>query len=127
MLLETVVPALIPVAADGVRALFNKFTGGAGSKPANVSEVVELMQAETDRLKVIAEIDKAAPNVSGWVNNVRALQRPVATVLIIGGYLSTFWLVVEPEVSESLASYAQMVTFYIFGDRTYMYFRKGRE
>lgn len=126
MILETLIPALIPVATDGVRAVFNKLTGGAGAKPANVDEVVALMQAETNRLQALAEIDSAAPNVHAWVNDVRALQRPIATALIIGGYLSTFWFTAEPAVTESLGTYAQMVTFYLFGDRTYMYMtRKG--
>lgn len=126
MILETVIPALLPAAADGVRAIFNKLTGGAGAKPANVEEVVTLMQAETARLEALAKIDSAAGNVSAWVNNVRALQRPVAVVLIISGYLGSIAMVSDGAVVENLASYANMVTFYLFGDRSYMYIKKSR-
>ena len=125
MILETVIPALLPAAADGVRAIFNKFTGGAGAKPANVDEVVTLMQAETARLEALAKIDSAAGNVSAWVNNARALQRPVAVVLIISGYLGSIVLMSDGAVIDNLASYANMVTFYLFGDRSYMYIKKS--
>lgn len=56
--LEVVLPALLPALGDGVRALFQKFTGGAGAKPANVGEVIQLMQADTDRLKAIAAMEQ---------------------------------------------------------------------
>jgi len=126
MFVEAIFPALIPVATDGIRALINKLTGGAGAKPANVEEVVTLMEAETKRLEALAKIDQAGANVSGWVNNIRALQRPGAAALIIVGYMSSFWLAADPEVVNNLGTYAQMVTFYLFGDRTYMYMRKSK-
>lgn len=126
MFVEAIIPALIPVASDGMRALINKLTGGAGAKPANVGEVVTLMEAETKRLEALAKIDQTGANVSAWVNNIRALQRPVAATMIIGGYLGSFWLVTDQAITANLGTYAQMVTFYLFGDRTYMYMRKGQ-
>ena len=123
--LEVLLPALLPVLGDGVRGLFNKFTGGAGAKPANVQEVVQLMDAETARLKVIAEID-SAEGVSTWVANVRAMQRPVAVALILAAYVLAALTSDNEEMVNGLGAYAQMVTFYLFGDRTYAYFKKGK-
>lgn len=126
MILETLIPALIPVATDGIRAVFNRLTGGAGAKPSNVTEVITLMEAETKRLQALAEIDAAGPNVSTWVNNIRALQRPVASGLIITGYLSTFYIQADGAIVENLGQYALMVTFYLFGERGYMHMKKSR-
>ena len=125
MILEAALPALLPVAADGIRGLFNKITGGAGAAPANVGEAVQLMEADTNRLQAIAEIDKAG-NVSQWVANIRALQRPVASGLIICGYLVAVTISAPEDVVLQLGQYAQMVTFYLFGDRSYSYFKKGK-
>lgn len=125
MILESVIPALLPVMGDGIRAVFNRFTGGAGAKPANVNEVIALMTAETDRLKALAEID-AAGNVSTWVANIRALQRPVAVMLIILGYLYSVAAAAPEHVVADMATYAQMVTFYLFGDRSYAYMKRGK-
>lgn len=124
MILESLIPALLPVATDGIRGIFNRVTGGAGAKPANTEEVISLMQAETERLKALAEVDAAASNVHAWVNDVRALQRPVAAFLIIGGYVSAFAFSADAGLIDNLGTYAQMVTFYLFGDRTYMYMKR---
>lgn len=124
MLLESIIPALLPVATDGVRGLLNRFTKGQGAKPANVDEVVALMSAETQRLEALAKID-TAQGVSPWVSNVRAMQRPVASFLIISAYLIAATTSSDLEFVNSLGVYAQMVTFYLFGDRTYMYMKKG--
>lgn len=124
-MIEALLPAILPALADGVRGLFNKISGGAGAKPANVGEVIQLMGAETERLQALAEIDKAG-DVSRWVSNVRAMQRPVACGLIIGGYLVALVAGADAEAVDSLGGYAQMVTFYLFGDRTWSYIKRGR-
>jgi hypothetical protein len=123
MILESLIPALLPVATDGVRGLFNKFTGGAGAKPANVEEVVTLMDAETKRLQALADID-SGEGVSQWVANIRALQRPVVSLAIILAYIGVVGSGQDQTIIENVGGYAQMVTFYLFGDRTYMYFKK---
>jgi hypothetical protein len=125
MLVETLLAAFLPVASDGVRGLFNKFTGGAGAKPANVEEVVTLMDAETKRLEALSKIDNAE-GVSQWVSNIRALQRPVISFCIITAYVGVVAFNAESEIVNSIGGYAQMVTFYLFGDRTYMYMKKGK-
>lgn len=125
MILESLIPALLPVATDGIRGLFNRLTGGAGAKPANVEEVVTLMEAETKRLEALAKIDHAE-GVSQWVSNVRAMQRPVASLLIISAYIGTIAYNADVEVINNIGTYAQMVTFYLFGDRTYMYMKKKK-
>lgn len=123
-LLTTVVPALIPAVTDGVRGVIAKFTGGAGAKPANVAEAVQLMNADTDRLRALKELDNVG-QVSLWVNNVRAMMRPVASAIVLGGYIGTLYLSADQAVILQMGDYARMVTFYIFGDRSYMYFKRA--
>ena len=125
MLLETLIPALLPAATDGIKAVINKVTGGAGAKPANVQEVITLMDAETKRMQALASIDQAG-NVSQWVSNIRALQRPAASAVIIIGYIGCMALGNDDALTLQMGSYAQMVTFYLFGDRTYMYFKRDK-
>lgn len=125
LILTTVAPALLPAVADGARGLFNRLTGGAGAKPANVEETVTLMQAETERMHALAQLD-AVGEVSQWVNNVRALQRPTAALLIVSGYVGAVAVSAPEGVLLELGAYAQMVTFYLFGDRTYMYLQNRR-
>lgn len=124
--LVTVLPALLPALIDGVRGLLSRLTGGAGAKPQNVSEVIALMQADTARLAALAQLDAPGANVSPWVADVRAMQRPVACLAVIAAYVFAVFNTVPPDTLAGLGVYAQMVTFYLFGDRSYSYFKTGK-
>jgi hypothetical protein len=124
-LLTTLVPALLPALSDGMRGVIARFTGSAGAKPQNVTEVISLMQADTQRLQAIASLDTPSGPISVWVANIRALQRPIAVALVLGGYLySLHYANTLPQTTlDTVSQYAQMVTFYLFGDRSYMYLK----
>ena len=53
-ILGLILPALMPAVMDGVRGIFAKFTGGAGGTPQNMQERIQLIQAETEKLKALA-------------------------------------------------------------------------
>jgi hypothetical protein len=125
ILLTTLLPALLPAFSDGIRGLIARFTGSAGAQPQNVSEVIQMMQADVDRLKALAQLDAPTGPVSLWVGNIRAMQRPVAVALVLLAYLYVLQAgdAVAHGTLDSVAQYAQMVTFYLFGDRSYLYLR----
>lgn len=124
--LEVVLPSLIPVAVDGIRGLINKFTGGATAKPSNPDDVVKLMDAETKRLQALAQLEGSGDTYR-WVEAVRKLQRPVYgfSSLLCYIYLVNSGTATEQTVSE-IGQWVQMFGFYLFGDRTYMYFREKK-
>lgn len=112
----TVLTAFIPALSDGVKALFHKFTD-TGPQPQNVDDAIKLMEAETAKVQALAALDSVTGEVHTWVNDVRALQRPVAVVLVLGA------LFLFPDVPfiDNLASSA---VFYLFGDRSYAYLKQ---
>lgn len=124
--LVTVLPALLPALIDGVRGLIARITGGAGAKPQNVNEVIALMQADTARLQALAALDAPGANVSLWVADVRAMQRPLACLAVIVAYVFAVFNSLPQDTIAGLGVYAQMVTFYLFGDRSYSYFKSGK-
>lgn len=131
MILETLIPALFPALADGVRGVFAKLTGNRGALPMNVDETVKLMQADIARLEALAKLDAPAANVSAWVSNIRALQRPIAVLLVLAAYMGTVYYAntghaVPDTVLAGVMTYAQLVTFYLFGDRSYAYLKAGK-
>ena len=123
--LEVLIPALLPALGDGVRGLFNKLTGNSGSRPANVAEVIQLMEADTARLRAIADMEKGGETYM-WVEAVRKMQRPVAVGVIISAYVAAALFSDNQQMIDGLSIYAQMVTFYLFGDRSYAYLKKGK-
>jgi len=123
-ILSLVVPALIPAVADGLRGLFNKLTGGAGAKPANVEEQIKLMAAENERLKALAELDRPSEKISPWVADLRASFRYVAGGLIILGAISTLFFNADLLVQDAVWNLAGSVFAFLFGDRMYFKFVK---
>ena len=121
----TILTAFIPLVSDGVRGVINKFTGGAGAEPANTEEAIQLMDADIRRLEALSKLDTPGGNVSGWVSNVRAMQRPAATGLILINYMVTVLADVDPGYVDMSANLASAVVFYLFGDRTYMKFKRN--
>jgi hypothetical protein len=126
-ILTALIPALLPAAADGLRGIFSRLTGGAGARPQNVGELIQVMHADTERLQAVAALDSPG-GISQWVANIRALQRPAAVVLVLAAYI--YALAASDHLPaatlEGIAQYAQMVTFYLFGDRSYSYLKAAR-
>lgn len=123
----TILTALLPIAQDGIRAVINRVTGGAGAQPANTEEAIRLMDAQTKRLEALQKLDSPTGEVSLWVNNIRALMRPAAALMVLMGYWYTLIYDTEAGVAVNAANLASSVVFYLFGDRTVMYMRgKGQ-
>lgn len=120
----TLLTAFMPMITDVVRAGVNRLTGGAGAQPANVAEAIQLMEADVKRMQAMAELDKVE-NTSQWVNDVRAMQRPVAVALILIVWMGVvFTPSVDEEVLNIVANLASAAVFYLLGDRTYLYFKR---
>lgn len=118
-------PALIPALTDGVRGIFAKFTGGAGGTPQNVTERIQLMQAETGRLQALAEIDKPVGEPDKWVTNLRSAFRYVAIIVI---WLATIGAVFTPTVPEAITlimlDLSGACMSFVIGERMYLTLRK---
>jgi hypothetical protein len=118
-------PALLPALTDGVRGIFAKFTKGAGGNPVNVTERIQLMQAETARLQALAEIDKPAGEPSLWVNNLRSSFRYIAIIII---WLATVGAVFTPTVPEAITlimlDLSGACMSFVIGERMYLTLRK---
>ena len=73
MIVETLIGALVPVAAESIKQLIVRWTGGA--RPASVDETIRLMKAESDRLTALAALDQPGGTPSQWVIDLRASAR----------------------------------------------------
>lgn len=119
-ILGMVLPMLLPMLTDGVRGIFAKFTGGAGGVPQNMTERIQLMEAETAKLKALAELDKPAGEISRWVADLRGAFRYLSIIVI--------WLVtgicVITGAAESyvlvLLDLSGMCMSFVIGERFYM-------
>jgi hypothetical protein len=128
MLLTTVLPALLPAAIDGVKAVVNKVTDNAGALPSNFQEALELERFQLEKLKALAELDRPSGPLSQWVSDLRSSSRYIAVFLILGTWsiITLFNLPLDTKEYELLANMAQSAFFFLFGDRIYMSVRNRR-
>ena len=119
----TIGAALLPVVGDFFKGLIGRFVNPE-AKPANIQEVLQLRASDIDRLKALAELDRSE-GAAQWVQNVRGMQRPVA----IGASLLAFFgclMFGAPETYlEMSGNMASAALFYLLGDRTLMYAKRG--
>jgi hypothetical protein len=104
-----------------VRGLFAKFTGGAGGQPQNMQERISLIQAETEKLKALADLDTPNGEPSKWIMDLRACYRYVIITFIL---LATIAVVYSPNVPVSIVAVFLDMTgacmSFIIGERMYL-------
>lgn len=121
----TILAALVPSAIDGIKALIGKFTG---NKPTivNSDDYEKVTAADVSKLNALAALDSPAGNVSVWVNNVRAMQRPPVVYAVTLAWLIGAFGFMPEQNFVMVSNIAATVFFYLFGDRTNLYFKRGR-
>lgn len=127
-ILATILPALLPSGIDALKGLFGKITGIDPSAPKSVGEKIQLMNADTDRLKALAELDKPVGEPSQWVIDLRASFRYLAVAFIV---LATIVYNFIPDRFYNALTDAFMrqicgsAVFFILGDRTMIALKNG--
>jgi hypothetical protein len=127
--LSMVLPALVPAVADGVRGLFRRFAGAEPSEPQSVQERVSLIQADTERLRAMAEMDRPHGEISRWVADLRASFRYILAGLIIlsATGICSYLAVLEPALRKVIAlssiEMAGSAFSFVFGDRMYRHLK----
>jgi hypothetical protein len=107
----SIIAAFAPIAIEAGKAAVNRWIAPDKIKPMSVAEAVQMEQSDIDRLRVLAELDKPGENVSWWVNDIRALMRPMVALMVTAAW------VYSPD-SAGITMAAQSVWFYLFGERT---------
>jgi hypothetical protein len=124
LLATTILPALLPAAGDAIRSVVGKFTGTAPAAPKTVGESIELMKAQTERMKALAEIDKPSGNAHRWVYDLRESSRYIAVFLIILNWIGQSAYGTDAATIVIAAELASSAVFFLFGDRVYMHLKK---
>ena len=94
-IVSLILPALVPAFADGARGLIAKFTSGAGGQPQNITERIELMKAEAEKLQALAQLDSPTGEPSKWIIDLRASFR---YVIISSIMIFTAVVVFNPDI-----------------------------
>ena len=125
-LISLILPALVPAFADGARGLIAKFTGGAGGQPQNITERIELMKAEAEKLQALASLDSPTGEPSKWIIVLRASFRYIIISAIM---IFTAIVVFNPDVvgAAVVAVFLDMTgacMSFVIGERMYLTLKK---
>lgn len=119
-----ILPSLIPALADGLRGLFGRITGGAGSQPKNIDEAIKLMEAQTARLEALAKLDALSPNASRWVADLRGSFRYIAIGGIVIATIVSVWGNMPEWSTLILLDLTGGSMSFIIGERMYLGIKK---
>lgn len=110
-----------PLAVDAGKALINKYIAPAEFKPATIDQYAQMRELD---LKMFEAMNAAGGSGQSypWVEAIVRLMRPTvaALVLLVWAHSKTYG-----EASEAIDNFAAAIGFYLFGDRTLFYARKG--
>lgn len=124
ILTTLILPALVTPFSDIVKRLASRWLG------RSVDEEIKLMQAETEKLRVLAELDKPSDNISLWVANLRASFRYIIVgfVVLITSIIGIIGYILSPEARPTIINafleFASACTSFIIGNRIYLSLKK---
>jgi hypothetical protein len=116
-------PALVPAIADGLRSVIAKFTGGAGAQPQNVTEAIQLMEAQTKRVQALAALDALPDGASKWVIDLRGSFRYVVCGGVLAGAIAGVLGGVDQVAGLVLLDLGGACMSFIIGERMYLNLR----
>jgi len=115
----TIGAALLPTLNYIITKATDHLTGGP--KPSTAKEQISIIEAEAKKLEALANLDRAE-SASYWVQNIRALMRPVAAGIVM--FTWTIYVFQVGIVSSDMMNMASAVMFYLFGERIQMKIEK---
>lgn len=115
MILETIIAALVPVGAEAVKQLVNKFVGGV--KPTTVAEQIELDKNDVERIRALAELDTPIGQPSQWVVDLRASARYVGALSVIFVGIFGLFTPIDDSIKAMGLEAANIAFGFLFGSR----------
>jgi len=117
----TALAAFGPLVVDLGKSLIARFVAPEEFKPATIEQYTQMRQVDLDMFKAMN--DAGGTNASyPWVEAVVRLMRPAIALIVLGTWC---YMELHGGASDTISNFASAVGFYLFGDRTLFYARKG--
>lgn len=117
----TALTALAPLGVELGKGLISRFIAPDAFKPATIDQWARMRELDLAQFKAMNEAGGAQPSYP-WVEAIVRLQRPAVAAVVLG-----VWAIgaAGGTVTPGVENFAASVGFYLFGDRTLFYVRKG--
>lgn len=117
----TALAAFGPLIVDLGKSLISRFVAPDEFKPATIEQYTQMRQVDLDMFKAMNEAGGSNPSYP-WVEAVVRLMRPSIALIVLGTWC---YMEITGDASDTVSNFASAVGFYLFGDRTLFYARKG--
>jgi hypothetical protein len=117
----TALAAFGPLVVDLGKSLIARFVAPEEFKPATIEQYTQMRQVDLDMFKAMNEAGGSNPSYP-WVEAVVRLMRPSIALIVLGTWC---YMEIVGDASDTVSNFASAVGFYLFGDRTLFYARKG--
>lgn len=117
----TALAAFGPLIVDLGKSLIARFVAPEEFKPATIEQYTQMRQVDLEMFKAMNEAGGSNPSYP-WVEAVVRLMRPSIALIVLGTWC---YMEIVGDASDTVSNFASAVGFYLFGDRTLFYARKG--
>lgn len=117
----TALAALAPLGVELGKGLISRFIAPDAFKPATIEQWARMRELDLAQFKAMGEAGGAQPSYP-WVEAVVRMQRPAVAACVLGVW---GWCSMAGTITPGIENFACAVGFYLFGDRTLFYARKG--
>ena len=117
----TALAAFGPLVVDLGKSLIARFVAPEEFKPATIEQYTQMRQVDLEMFKAMNEAGGSNPSYP-WVEAVVRLMRPSIALIVLGTWC---YMEITGDASDTVSNFASAVGFYLFGDRTLFYARKG--
>lgn len=117
----TALAAFGPLVVDLGKSLIARFVAPEEFKPATIEQYTQMRQVDLDMFKAMNEAGGSNPSYP-WVEAIVRLMRPAIALIVLGTWC---YMEIVGDASDTVSNFASAVGFYLFGDRTLFYARKG--
>lgn len=117
----TALAAFGPLVVDLGKSLIARFVAPEEFKPATIEQYTQMRQVDLEMFKAMNEAGGSNPSYP-WVEAIVRLMRPAIALIVLGTWC---YMEIQGDASDTVSNFASAVGFYLFGDRTLFYARKG--
>lgn len=110
-----------PLAVEAGKALINKYIAPGEFKPATIDQYVQMREIDLRMFEAMNNAGGANASYP-WVDAIVRLMRPTVAAIVLGTWA---YSKLNGTPSEAIDNFAAAIGFYLFGDRTLFYARKG--
>lgn len=123
LIMSSILPAFFPAVLDIGKSILAKVFKIQG-EPTTIEDRIALMRAQAEFMSNLAQYENPSPNLSRWVNDLRASIRYFLAIFLM--LFSGVYVLIgkSPQIADFLLNMDAIIFGFFFGDRVYYHLKE---